>query len=151
MYRERNNAIKETVIVNMWCISSNQVSGFTTDVSLSFTPVLNVVPWPQSPFLQSFIWLLWSQVLNPVSTLPGPCPWNWNFLVYHRVPFQQARTQLSFNHSPRSYRCVWSKYKVSLLWFDTQGTFCLALAVHMKRFQGKDQMASQMKMNVTLE
>lgn len=67
---------------------------------------------PSKLFLS--VCLLWNQVLNLVSTLPGPCPWNWNFLVCRRVPFQQARTQLSFNHRSQSYRCVWLKYKVSL-------------------------------------
>lgn len=122
----------------MWGMKTHQIGSFNTDRRLFFYTTVGCCFLVSKLFVQVFLsWLLWSQVLNPVSTLPGPCPWNWNFLVYHRVPFQQACTQLSFNHSPRSYRCVWSKYKVSPSWFDTQGTFSLALAVHMKRFQGK--------------
>lgn len=110
----------------LYCMRANRVSNFTT-----FTPVVNLVP-QRSRFLAVFhLCLLWSQVLNPVSTLPGPCPWNWNFLVYHRVPFQQACTQLSFNHSPRSYRCVWSKYKVSLSWvWHTGDVFSRSGCIH---------------------
>ena len=133
MYQERNNTIKE-VCDELALIGLVAPPQMWVLVSLRcWIKVLGLKALSRVFRLR----LLWSQVLNPVSTLPGPCPWNWNFLVYHRVPFQQARTQLSFNHSPRSYRCVWSEYKVSISWFDTQGTFCLSLAVHMKYFQGK--------------
>lgn len=94
-----------------------------TGVNRTFAPVFNVVTQPHRSFSSFHLWLSQSQVLSPVSTLAGPYPWNWNFLVYHRVPFQQACTQLSFNHSPQSYRCVWLGDKVSLSWFGTQGSF----------------------------
>lgn len=86
----------------MMYMYTNQVSISAIDVKPRFTLVLNLGPWPQ---WLSFV-ALWSQVLNPMLTLSDLCPWNWNFLVYHRVPFQQASTQLSFNHSPRSYCLV---------------------------------------------
>lgn len=83
----------------------------------------NQVCWPQSPFMRFSFLAEWSQVYNSVSILPWPCPWNWNFLVFHMPQFQQASSQLSFNHRHQSYRCVWLKYKVSVLCFGTHRMF----------------------------
>lgn len=147
MYQERQIVIIQAVIANV-----------SAQIGLGAPPVLNLHQhWIESLGLKalsrslSFVTFM-KQVLNPVSTLPGPCPWNWNFLVYHRVPFQQACTQLSFNHSRWSYRCVWSKYKVSLWWAGTRDRISLTLAVHMKYFQGKqNQMTSQIERNIIEE
>lgn len=73
--------IKQAVIGNMWWISTDQIGSSTADMSLGFTPVLNLLSWPQSSRI-FHLWFLWSQC--------GPCQGHvyetgisWSFTWFH--------------------------------------------------------------------
>lgn len=145
MYQERHNMIEQADIVNMWCISTNRVSSSTTDVSLIFTPVLNLVLWLQSSFSQSFICgfyeaRCWTQC-RPCQGRVHETGIFWSITGFH---FNKLTPNYPSVIVPRSYTCVWLKYKVSLSWFDTQRTFSLSLLLYTWNvFKGRNPMESQ--------